>query len=202
MTTTVRRRAASLLAAAAVTAGPLATAAPALAHAPQHRGHHVSCTISATERAEATDALTAVKGRLAGHKPTDAEKKALRDAIAELRTAASQVRMTAEVRAAKKAELTTLNEALDAATTAEQRTAIRAERRAVRAELAAARPTQAERRALEQAIRDLKVALRAKPTQAEKRQLKAQVKAIQARLACTTPRTSAPTDPAPGTDSA
>jgi len=202
MTTTVRRRAASLLAAVAVTAGPLATAAPALAHAPHHRGHHVACTITQAERTEATDALAALKGRLAGHKPTLAEKKALQSAIAELRSATAQVRMTTAVRVAKKAELKRLHEALDAATTAEQRTAIRVEIDAIRGELAAARPTKAERRTLQRSIRELQVALRAKPTKAEKRQLVSQLKALKTKLACDTASTPAPAPSTPGTDPA
>jgi hypothetical protein len=194
LTTPVRRRALSLLAAAAVTAGPLAAAAPALA-APHHRPHAATCTITAAERTEATDTLAALTGRLHGHKPTDAEKRALRSAVAELRSAARQVRMTDAVRAAKKAEITRLLDSLDTATTPEQRTAIRAEVRAIRVELAAARPTAAERKALQRAIRELQQALRAKPTHADKRQLLSQIKAVKARLACTTPSTSTTTPP-------
>jgi hypothetical protein len=201
MTTTVRR-AASVLAAVAVTAGPLATAAPALAHGSHDRGHHVVCTITPAERTEAADALAALKGRLAGHKPTLAEKKALHAAIAELRSAAAQVRMTTAVRAAKKAELKRLRETLDAATTAEQRTAIRVEIDAIRTELAAARPTVAERRTLQRSIRELQVALRAKPTKAEKRALLSQLKALKAKLACKTVSTPAPSTSTPGADPA
>jgi hypothetical protein len=206
MTTTVRRRAVALLAAATVTAGPVLTAVPASAHA--GRGHHApKCTITAEQRTEANDALAALKGRLAGHKPTEAEKQALKAAIAELRAAAEQKKQLAvATRKAKRAEYVALAEKLEAATTAEARTAIRAEMRALRAELAATRPTKAQARALGHAIRDLKVALRAKPTKAEKREILAQIKTLKAKLACkTVPTTtdgSTGTTTTPGTDAA
>jgi hypothetical protein len=207
MTTPVRRRTVALLAAATVTAGPVLSAAPAFAHGSSHRGHHApKCIITATERTEATDALAALKGRLAGHKPTAAEKQALKAAIAELVSAARQKRMSDADCKAKRAEYAALVAKLKAATTAEERTAIRAELRAIRAQLAAARPTRAEWRALELAVRDLKVALRAKPTKAEKRALLAQLKTLKAKLACrtvpaTTSTTTTPTT-TPGTDEA
>jgi hypothetical protein len=204
MTNPVRRRTVALLAAAAVTTGPVLSAAPAFAHAPRH--HAVTCTITAAERTETTDALTALKGRLAGHKPTAAEKTALKAAIAELRAAAEQKKqLSAANRKAKRAEYTALVAKLKAATTAEQRTAIRAELRALRDEVAASRPTRAEWRALGHAINDLKVALRAKPTKAEKRAILAQIKTLKAKLACqTAPATtdSTGTTTTPGTDAA
>jgi len=204
MTTPVRRRTVALLAAATVTAGPVLSAVPASAHAPRHHG--VKCTITAAQRTEATDALTALKGRLAGHKPTEAEKQALKAAIAELRAAAAQKKQLAtSTRKAKRAEYAALVAKLEAAKTAEERTAIRAELSALRTELAAARPTRAQSRALGHAIRDLKVALRAKPTKAEKREILAQIKSLKAKLACkTVPTTtdSTGTTTTPGTDAA
>jgi hypothetical protein len=198
MTIPVRRRAAALLAAAAVTVGPVVTAGPALAHASHHRAP--ACTITVAQRTEATDAVTALKLRLAGHKPTAAERQALNSAIAELWSATRQVRMTDAVRKAKRAEYATLAASLRTATTAEQRTAIRAELRAIRGELASARPTRAELRALQQKMLDLKIALRAKPTKAEKWQILSQIKALKATLACATaPATSTTT---PGTSAA
>jgi hypothetical protein len=195
MTTPVARRTAALLAAAAMTVGPVVTAGPALAHG-SHATKAPSCTITATQRTEASDALAALKLRLAGHKPTLQERKALQSAIAELWSATRQVRMTDAVRKAKRAEYAALAASLRTATSPEQRTAIRAELRAIRVELAAARPTRAELRALEQKIRDLKVALRAKPTKAEKRQILSQIKALKATLACATATTTPGTNPA------
>jgi len=194
MTTPVARRTAALLAAAAVTVGPVVTAGPALAHGSHYKAP--SCTITATQRTEASDALAALKLRLAGHKPTLEERKALQSAVVELWSATRQVRMTDAVRKAKRAEYAALADSLRTATTAEQRTAIRAELRAIRVELAAARPTRAELRAMEQQIRDLKVALRAKPTKAEKRQILSQIKALKATLACATATTTPGTNPA------
>ena len=200
MITPVRRRAAALLAAAAVAAGPVVTAGPALAHGSHHRAKP-TCTITATQRTEAGDALAALRLRLAGHKPTVAERQALQSAVAELWSATRQVRMTDEVRKAKRAEYVRLAASLRTATTAEQRTAIRAELHAIRVELAAARPTRAELRVLEQKIRDLKVALRAKPTKAEKRQILTQIKVLKATLACATAATPTTTT-TPGSDAA
>ena len=197
--TITARRAAALLAAAAVTAGPVVTAAPALAHGSHHRAP--ACTITAVQRTEASDALGALRLRLAGHKPTAAERKALQSAVAELWSATRQVRMTDAVRKAKRAEYATLAASLRTATTVEQRTAIRAELRAIRTELAAARPTRVELRALQQQISALKIALRAKPTKAEKRQLVSQIKALQATLACATAPTTTTTT-TPGTSAA
>lgn len=180
-----RRRTAGLLTAVAVAAGPVLLATPALASS-SHHGAAKTCTITETERAAAQDELVALRGRLTGHKPTVAEKKALRSAVHELARAARHAKLTAEQRSAVKAERDALVAKLDTATTAEERTAIRQELRALRVELKKARLTGAQRHALAREGHELRVALRAKPQKADKKALRAELRTVKATLACTT----------------
>nr|WP_284290206.1 hypothetical protein [Angustibacter aerolatus] len=75
------RRAAAVLVALSVTAGPIALAGPASAGSHAGEGGSSSCTVTAAQRVVLRDERTALRHEPAGHKPTKAEKKALRAAV-------------------------------------------------------------------------------------------------------------------------
>lgn len=175
------RRVAAAVTVAAVSAAPIALAAPATAET-----REPTCTISAADRVVADDTMHSLLGRLAGHKPTVAEKKALQDAVKELVQTTKDATLGAAQRKAKKAEAVALAHELRTAKTAEERSAIRAERRAIRLELRTSTLTRAEKRALVREIQELRSALRAEPTRTEKKQLRLEVRVLRERLRCTT----------------
>lgn len=179
--TTMRTRALSLLAAGAVLAGPVAFATSAQAHGKEHQPR---CTISAADRAAALDRLQVINRQMAGHHLTKTEKEALHSAIEEMYTAAKDAKMSSAVRAAKKAELKSLEAQLESATTPEVRDAVRAEISAIREELDAARLTRTEREALHAKAKEMAAALRGKPTKAEKDALRAEARELVKKLGC------------------
>jgi hypothetical protein len=181
MTSTLRRRIATAVAAAALTA--TVAAVPAQAHTPPPRA---TCTISAADRAAARDALHADQAKLAGHHATPAEKQALRAAVAALVQAAKDAKMSPAARADAKAGIAALAAQLEVATTPEERTALRAQITALRAELKSARLTKAERRALATQAATMRAALRDKPTAADRATIKADMKVQVALLSCRT----------------
>ena len=181
MTSTLRRRLATAVAAAALTA--TVAAVPAQAHTKPVRA---TCTISAADRAAARDALHADQAKLAGHHATPAEKRALRAAVAALVQAARDAKMSPAARTDAKARIAALAAQLELATTPEERTALRAQISALRAELKSARLTKAERRALAAQAATMRAALRDKPTAADRATIKADMKVQVALLSCRT----------------
>jgi hypothetical protein len=180
MSSTFTRSAAALLAASAL-AGGLLGAAPASAHKSYAKA---SCTVTAAERAADRDQLRTLSEQLKGNKLTRDERRAFEAAVAELVRAARDAKMPAAERQAKYAELKTLVGKLKAATTAEERTAIRVEIDAVKLQLDAAKLTKAERAALSEQIREMYRTLRNTPTQADKAAIKAQIKELGQQLRC------------------
>jgi uncharacterized coiled-coil DUF342 family protein len=181
MTSTLRRRVATVVAAAALTA--TVAAVPAQAHTKPLRA---TCTISAAGRAAARDALHADQAKLAGHHATPVEKRALRAAVVALVQAARDAKMSPAARADAKARIAALVAQLEAATTAEERTALRAQITALRLELKTARLTPAERRALAAQVATMRAALRDKPSAADRAAIKADMKVQVALLSCRT----------------
>lgn len=144
-----------------------------------------ACTISADDKAAALDALHADQAKLAGHKLTEAEKQALHAAIKQLVQTARDAKLAPAVRAAKVAELKDLRAQLDAATTDEQRVALRTQISALRVELKDARLTKAERAQIHTQAKQMYAALRDKPTKADRAVILADMKAQVAKLRCT-----------------
>lgn len=178
----LRTRALSIVAAGSIVfGGAVASATSAEAHGKPHKP---KCTISAAERASTLDRLHVINRQMAGHHLSKTERKALQSAIAEMYTAAKDAKMSSAVRAAKKAELTTLYAQLRTATTPEVRDAVRAEISAISKELDAARLTRAERAALHAKAKEMAAALRGKPTKAERNALRAEAKALVKKLSC------------------
>lgn len=168
------------LAAALLGAGP----AVAKSGGDDHPRGHAGCTITATQRAETLDKLLALKAQLEGHELTRAEKDAVREAAAEMVTAARDAKMSKEVKAAKREELRALAGQLKRSTSAAERAAVRTQIRAIVLELDDARLTSAERAEIAEKVKDLVRSLKAKPTGAEREQIRAEVKVLAKQLEC------------------
>jgi hypothetical protein len=165
--------------ATALTSGGVVTAGAAFADdAP-------ACTVTAVQQTAARDAATTLSALLKGHKPTEAERTALRAAVVELVRTAKDAKLSATAKAAKRAEFRALAASLETATTAEQRTAIRAEMRAIAVVLKDAKLTKAERAELKRKIKEMRRALTGRVTGAERAAAQAQLKTLKAQLGCT-----------------
>lgn len=173
----------------------LSSSASATSSHPAHPSAHsrvVRCTVSAVDRAAVRDQLTHLYAQLRGTRPTRTGLKALRAAIAELRTAALDANMSAAVRVAKAAELARLRAVLRTTTSATARIAIRAQLTAIRVELQAARLTRTQRVAIRVQASALRRASWSRPTVAQAKVLRAEAARLQALLRCHTALTSVP----------
>jgi hypothetical protein len=187
----------ALLACSAAMFSPMALASSASATSsavvnPSAHSLTTPCKISAVDRAALLDQLAQVRAQLRGTRPSPADITALHAAVAELRTAALDVNMSAAVRTAKLAQLVQLTAALKTATSVTDRVAIRAQRAAIRAELQAARLTPAQRAAIQAEASALRAALWGRPTAAQAKLLRAEAVTLEAQLHCRAALTSAP----------
>jgi uncharacterized coiled-coil DUF342 family protein len=182
MPSTFTRTAATVLAASAI-AGGLLGAAPASAGRTAHPTK-VTCTVTAAQRAADVDRLKALQEQLRGAKLTKAERDAYRNAVAELVKAALDAKMPAAERTAKVTELRALVKKLRTATTAEERTAIRAEIDAIKVQLDAARLTKAELTELRAKIAELRTSLTGKLTKADRAVVAKEIGALVKQLRC------------------
>ena len=182
MPSTFTRTAAAVLAASAITGGLLG-ASPASAH--NSHPTKVTCTVTAEQRAADVDRLKALQEQLRGAKLTKAERIAYHNAVAELVKAALDAKMPAAERTAKLTELRTLVKKLRTATTAEERTAIRAEIGAITVQLDAARLTKAELTELRAKIAELRTSLGGKLSKADRVAITKEIGRLVRQLRCT-----------------
>ena len=151
------------------------------------------CAITAEAYQAAQDAAHLAREKLRGTPPTAAQREDFRRAVEALVQAARDTKLAPELKAAKLAELDSLRTRLEAATTAEERLALRGQILAVRTELKTARLTKGERADLAKQIRVLRDSLRSKLTSVERVQVVKDLAAAQAQLRCSVTGGSTPT---------